>query len=61
LGINLGDDGFFDIKEPFNTTETNVKGVFLAGACQSPKDIPDSIAHGISAAERAMEVLQRCK
>jgi heterodisulfide reductase subunit A len=61
LGINLGDDGFFDIKGPLNTTETNVEGVFLAGACQSPKDIPDSIAHGISAAERAMEVLQRCK
>ncbi len=61
LGINLGDDGFFDTKEPFNPTETNVKGIFLAGACQGPKDIPDSIAHGISAAERAMEVLQRCK
>jgi len=61
LGINLEDDGFFDIKGPLNTTETNVDGVFLAGACQSPKDIPDSIAHGISAAERAMEVLQRCQ
>ena len=61
LGINLGDDGFFDIKGPLNTTETNVEGVFLAGACQGPKDIPDSIAHGISAAERAMEVLQRCQ
>jgi len=61
LGINLGDDGFFDTKEPFNSVETNVEGIFLAGACQGSKDIPDSIAHGISAAERAMEVLQRCK
>ena len=61
LGMNLGDDGFFDTKEPFNSVETNVEGIFLAGACQGPKDIPDSIAHGISAAERAMEVLQRCK
>jgi heterodisulfide reductase subunit A len=61
LGINLGDNGFFDTKEPFHTTETNVEGIFLAGACQGPKDIPDSIAHGISAAERATEVLQRCQ
>ena len=61
LGINLGDYGFFDTKEPFNPVETNVEGIFLAGTCQGPKDIPDSIAHGISAAEKAMEVLERCK
>jgi len=61
LGINLSDDGFFDTKEPSNPIETNVDGVFLAGACQVPKDIPDSIAHGTSAAERAMEALERCK
>ena len=45
LGINLGDYGFFDTKEPFNPVETNVEGIFLAGTCQGPKDIPDSIAH----------------
>ena len=61
LGINLGDYGFFDTKEPFNSIETNVEGIFLAGTCQGPKDIPDSIAHGISAAERATEVLERWK
>ena len=57
LGINLGEGGFFAAKEPLNPIETNMDGVFLAGACQGPKDIPDSIAHGISAAERVMEVL----
>jgi len=61
LAINLGDDGFFDTKERPNPIETNVDGIFLAGACQGPKDIPDSIAHGTSAAERAMEALGRCK
>ena len=60
LGINLGDEGFFDTK-PLNSIETNVEGVFLAGTCQGPKDIPDSIAHGMAAAKRAMEVLVRCK
>jgi len=61
LGINLGDYGFFDTKEPLNSVETNVEGVFLAGTCQGPKDIPDSIAHGIAVAERVMEVLEKCQ
>jgi len=60
LGINLGQYGFFDAK-PFDSAETNVEGVFLAGTCQGPKDIPDSIAHGMAAAERATEVLTRWK
>jgi heterodisulfide reductase subunit A len=57
LGINLADDGFFDVRDPLSSNETNVDGVFLAGTCQGPKDIPDSIAHGIAAASRAMQVL----
>lgn len=60
LGINFGDEGFFDAK-PFDSTETNVEGVFLAGTCQGPKDICDSIAHGMTAAKRATEVLTRWK
>jgi heterodisulfide reductase subunit A len=57
LGINLADDGFFDIKHPFSSNETNVDGIFIAGTCQGPKDIPDSIAHGIAAASKAIQVL----
>jgi heterodisulfide reductase subunit A len=57
LGINLADDGFFDIKHPLSSNETNVDGIFVAGTCQGPKDIPDSIAHGIAAASKAMQVL----
>lgn len=57
LGINLADDGFFDIRHPLSSNETNVDGIFLAGTCQGPKDIPDSIAHGIAAASKAMQVL----
>ena len=60
LGINLGDEGFFGSK-PLDSTETNVEGIFLAGACQGPKDIPSSIAHGMSAAKRTMEVWAKCK
>jgi heterodisulfide reductase subunit A len=57
LGINLDDDGFFDIRHPLSSNETNVDGIFVAGTCQGPKDIPDSIAHGIAAASKAMQVL----
>lgn len=57
LGINLGDQGFFDTSDPLESTETNVEGVFLAGACQGPRDIPGSIAHGIQAASRAIQAL----
>jgi heterodisulfide reductase subunit A len=62
LGINLNEYGFFDTIEPFSSNETNVKGIFVAGACQGPKDIPNSIASGIAAAEKAMEeVKKRCE
>jgi heterodisulfide reductase subunit A len=57
LGINLADDGFFDKKDLLSPNETNVDGIFVAGACQGPKDIPDSISHGIAAASKAMQVL----
>jgi heterodisulfide reductase subunit A len=57
LGINLADDGFFDTKDLLSCNETNVDGIFVAGACQGPKDIPDSIAHGVAAASKAMQVL----
>jgi heterodisulfide reductase subunit A len=60
LGINLGENSFFDAKDATGI-ETNVEGVLLAGTCQGPKDIPDSVAHGIAAAEKAMEILERCK
>ena len=57
LGINLADDGFFDIRHPLSSNETNVDGIFLAGTCQGPKDIPDSIAHGIAAASKVIQAL----
>ena len=57
LGINLGDYGFFDTRSPIDSNKTNVDGIFLAGTCQGPKDIPDSIAHGIAAAQKARELL----
>jgi len=61
LGISPDEYGFFDTVGSLNSNETNVEGIFVAGACQGPKDIPDSIAHAGAAAEKAMEVLIRCE
>ena len=34
-------------------------GIFLAGCCQFPKDIPDSVSHGRAAAAAALEIIDR--
>ena len=60
LGINLADDGFFATDNSPYSNETNVDGIFLAGTCQSPKDIPDSVAHGIAAASKAIQRIIGC-
>ena len=57
LGINLGDYGFFDTQDTLDGTRTSVEGIFLAGTCQGPKDIPESIAHGIQAASKVIQTL----
>jgi signal transduction histidine kinase len=36
--------------------EVLTSGVFLAGACQYPKDIPDTVAQASGAAEASIEV-----
>jgi heterodisulfide reductase subunit A len=58
LGIKLSKDGFFVECQPkIRPTDTDVPGIFLAGACQGLKDIPYSVAHGSAAAAQAASVL----
>ncbi len=58
LGIQLSKDGFFVECQPkIRPTDTDVPGIFLAGACQGLKDIPYSVAHGSAAAAQAASVL----
>ncbi|RCV64626.1 heterodisulfide reductase subunit A [Methanophagales archaeon] len=57
LGTELDDYNFFKLKDPYNPTETTRAGIFVAGYCQAPRDIPECIAHGSAAASRAMEVV----
>jgi len=60
FGVNLGSDGFFLEQHPkLGPLETATDGVFLAGACQSPKDIPDTVAQACGAAGKALSLATR--
>ena len=58
FGLSRSPDGFFLEKHPkLAPVETTTDGIFLAGACQSPKDIPDSVAQGGAAAAVALSIM----
>lgn len=58
FGISRSPDGFFLEKHPkLAPVETATDGVYLAGACQGPKDIPDSVAQGGAAAAAALSLM----
>jgi heterodisulfide reductase subunit A len=60
LNVPLGKDGFFVECQPkIRPTDTEVPGIFLAGACQGLKDIPYSVAQGSAAAAQAASVLSK--
>jgi heterodisulfide reductase subunit A len=54
LGIPLEESGFVKtVHDAMDTTATLRPGIYVAGAAISPRDIPDSVASGGSAAMRA--------
>ncbi len=60
FGIGCGAGDFFLEKHPkLAPVNTAVDGIFLAGACQGPKDIPDSVAQGAAAAAGALSMISR--
>jgi len=60
LNITRGTDGFFMESHPkLKPIDTAVDGIFLAGACQGPKDIPYSVAQGSGTAARAATILSK--
>jgi len=57
LGISQSADRFFMEAHPkLRPVATNVDGIFLAGCCQGPKDIPDTVAHASAAAAEAISL-----
>jgi heterodisulfide reductase subunit A len=60
FGISQGADGFFLEEHPkLGPLNTATDGVFLAGACQGPKDIPDTVAQASGAASKALSLATR--
>ena len=60
FGVGCGDTGFFTERHPkLDPVATMTEGVFIAGACQGPKDIPDSVAQGSAAAARVLGAISR--
>jgi heterodisulfide reductase subunit A len=54
LGITLEETGFVKtVHDAMDTTATLRPGIYVAGTAVAPKDIPDSVASGESAAMRA--------
>ncbi len=57
FGITVGGDGFFLEEHPkLEPVSTATAGVFLAGACQGPKDIPDTVAQAKAAASMSQSL-----
>jgi heterodisulfide reductase subunit A len=60
LGLSIDHDGWFDemnyVGDPVNTF---TGGISLAGVCQGPKDIPDSVVHASAAASRVLQSIAR--
>jgi heterodisulfide reductase subunit A len=56
LGITLDENGWFrEASNVSDTTGTYTGGITIAGVCQGPKDIPDSVAQGSAAASRVLQ------
>ncbi|OGO14485.1 MAG: hypothetical protein A2Z02_07515 [Chloroflexi bacterium RBG_16_48_7] len=60
LGLAVGEDGFFvETNLKTGAVESPINGIYIAGCCQGPKDIPDSVAQGSAAASMACTLVTR--
>ncbi len=58
LGIGYDQYGFFSEVHPkLRPVESNKAGIFLAGMCQGPKDIPESVSQASAAASKVLGLL----
>ena len=60
FNITCSTEGFFTERHPkLAPVNTFTDGIFLAGCCQGPKDIPDSVAQAGAAAAEAMALIDK--
>jgi heterodisulfide reductase subunit A len=61
-GISCSMDGWYTERHPkLDPVATMTDGIFVAGACQGPKDIPASVAQGAAAAARVAGMITKGK
>jgi heterodisulfide reductase subunit A len=62
LGLDFSEDGFFAEAHPeLRPVDTQIPGVYLAGTCQAPKDIPDTVSQAKAAAAQAIVELSKLR
>ncbi|WP_051261647.1 CoB--CoM heterodisulfide reductase iron-sulfur subunit A family protein [Desulfovibrio inopinatus] len=62
FGISQSMDHFYLEEHPkLGPVSTATDGIFLAGTCQGPKDIPDTVSHASGAAAQALSLAARGK
>ncbi len=60
VGISMCGNDFFIEKHPkLDPVATTTEGVYIAGTCQGPKDIPDAISQARAAAARILAVISQ--
>jgi heterodisulfide reductase subunit A len=60
FGISCSMSGWFTERHPkLDPVATMTEGIFVAGACQGPKDIPASVAQGAAAAARVQGMIAK--
>ncbi len=60
MGINQDADGWFSELHPkLAPVATAADGIFIAGCCQGPKDIPDTVAQAAAAASEALSLIMK--
>jgi heterodisulfide reductase subunit A len=59
LNIARDEDGWFsELDYNGDPVDTERGGVYVAGACQAPKDIPDTVAQAAAAAAGVLKTIQ---
>jgi heterodisulfide reductase subunit A len=62
LGIDRTEDGWFmESNNASNPVNTYTGGISVAGVCQGPKDIPDTVAQASAAASRVLQSIVKGK
>lgn len=62
LSVSTDTNNFFTEAHPkLRPVETHSAGIYLAGACQGPKDIPETVAQASAAAAKVIGLLSKSK